>query len=115
MFDLIHSVDTLHLAEAIDKAAAGIGKVQKVLVQVNLAQEDSKSGIYEDELMDLLHRVDEMNNLQLMGLMCIAPNYDDVEECRPLFAKMRKIFEKRQRRSFRCLLSAVTPRFCGRR
>ena len=94
MFDLIHSVDTLHLAEAIDKAAAGIGKVQKVLVQVNLAQEDSKSGIYEDELMDLLHRVDEMNNLQLMGLMCIAPNYEDVEECRPLFAKMRKIFDK---------------------
>ena len=94
MFDLIHSVDTLHLAEAIDKAAAGIGKVQKVLVQVNLAQEDSKSGIYEDELMDLLHRVDEMNNLQLMGLMCIAPNYDDLEECRPLFAKMRKIFDK---------------------
>ena len=63
-------------------------------MQVNLAQEDSKSGIYEDELMDLLHRVDEMNNLQLMGLMCIAPNYDDVEECRPLFSKMRKIFEK---------------------
>ena len=94
MFDLIHSVDTLHLAEAIDKAAAGIGKVQKVLVQVNLAQEDSKSGIYEDELMDLLHRVDEMENLQLMGLMCIAPNYEDVEECRPLFAKMRKIFDK---------------------
>ena len=94
MFDLIHSVDTLHLAEAIDKAAAGIGKVQKVLVQVNLAQEESKSGIYEDELMDLLHKVDEMENLQLMGLMCIAPNYEDVEECRPLFAKMRKIFDK---------------------
>lgn len=94
MFDLIHSVDTLHLAEAIDKAAAGIGKVQKVLVQVNLAQEESKSGIYEDELMDLLHKVDEMENLQLMGLMCIAPNYKDVEECRPLFAKMRKIFDK---------------------
>ena len=94
MFDLIHSIDTLHLAEAVDKAAASIGKVQKVLVQVNLAQEDSKSGIYEDEMMELLHKVDEMKNLQLMGLMCIAPNYDDVEECRPLFAKMKKIFDR---------------------
>lgn len=96
MFDLIHSIDTLHLAEAVNKAAADIGKVQKVLVQVNLAHEDSKSGIYEDELVDLLRSVDAMENLQLMGLMCIAPNYEDVEECRPLFAQMRQIFDKVQ-------------------
>ena len=94
IFDLIHSVDTLHLAEAINNAAAGINKVQKVLVQVNLAKEDSKSGVYVEELADLLHNVDELPNLQLMGLMCIAPNYDDVEECRPLFAKMYEIFQK---------------------
>ena len=94
IFDLIHSVDTLHLAEAINNAAAGINKVQKVLVQVNLAKEDSKSGVYVEELADLLHKVDDLPNLQLMGLMCIAPNYDDVEECRPLFAKMYEIFQK---------------------
>lgn len=94
LFDLIHSIDTLHLAEAVNKAAAAIGKVQKVLVQVNLAQEASKSGIYEDGLMELLQQVDGMSNLQLMGLMCIAPNYEDVEECRPLFAAMRQIFDK---------------------
>ncbi len=94
MFDLIHSVDSLHLAQAINKAAADIDKVQKVLVQVNLAQESSKSGIYEDGLLELLHQVDDMSNLQLLGLMCIAPNYEDVEECRPLFASMKNIFDK---------------------
>ncbi len=94
MFDLIHSVDSLHLAQAINKAAADMDKVQKVLVQVNLAQEASKSGIYEDGLLELLHQVDDMSNLQLMGLMCIAPNYEDVEECRPLFASMKNIFDK---------------------
>lgn len=94
LFDLIHSIDSLKLAESVDKAAAAIGKVQKVLVQVNLAHEASKSGVYEDELMDLLHSVDRMDNLQLMGLMCIAPNYEKVEDCRPLFAEMRKIFDK---------------------
>ncbi len=94
MFDLIHSVDSLHLAQAINKAAADIDKVQKVLVQVNLAQETSKSGIYEDGLLELLHQVDDMSNLQLLGLMCIAPNYEDVEECRPLFASMKNIFDK---------------------
>lgn len=93
IFDLIHSVDSLHLAEVLNKAAAGINKVQKVLVQVNLAHEDSKSGIYEDGLEELLHQVDEMDNLQLMGLMCIAPNYENVEDCRPLFANMKKIYD----------------------
>ena len=101
IFDLIHSIDSLHLAEAVNNAAAGIDKVQKVLVQVNLAKEDSKFGIYEEELTELLHRVDEMENLQLMGLMCIAPNYDDAEECRPLFAKMYKIFQKVKEIKFR--------------
>ena len=94
MFDLIHSVDSRHLAQAINKAAADMDKVQKVLVQVNLAQEASKSGIYEDGLLELLHQVDDMPNLQLMGLMCIAPNYEDVEECRPLFADMKNIFDR---------------------
>ena len=100
MFDLIHSVDSLHLAEAINSAAAGINKVQKILVQVNLAHEESKSGIYEDGLEDLLHKVDELPNLKLMGLMCIAPNYEDVEECRPLFAEMHSIFNKVKQMSF---------------
>ena len=94
LFDMIHSVDSLHLAEALYKAAGEIGKHQKILIQVNLAKEDSKSGIYEEDLAELLQQVDNMENLQLMGLMCIAPNYEDVEMCRPLFRKMRKIFEK---------------------
>lgn len=94
IFDLIHSIDSLHLAEAVNNAASGINKIQKILVQVNLAKEESKFGIYEDDLKNLLYKVDEMSNLELMGLMCIAPNYDDVEECRPLFAKMYEIFKK---------------------
>ena len=101
IFDIIHSVDSLHLAEAINNAAAGINKIQKVLVQVNLAKEDSKSGIYEEDLDELLYKVDELANLQLMGLMCIAPNYEDVEECRPLFAKMYKIFQKVKEMDFK--------------
>ncbi|WP_085022894.1 YggS family pyridoxal phosphate-dependent enzyme [Anaerovibrio sp. JC8] len=100
IFDMIHSVDSLHLAEAINSAAANIGKVQKVLVQVNLAKEDSKSGVYAEDMEELLHKVDEMPNLQLMGLMCIAPNYEDVEDCRPLFAKMYEIFNKVKEMSF---------------
>ena len=90
MFDLIHSVDSENLALELDKAAGRIDKVQDVLVQVNLAREDSKSGIYREDLLPLLHKVDELPHLRLCGLMCIAPNYDEVERCRPLFLHRTK-------------------------
>ena len=93
-FDLIHSIDSSHLAMAVDKAASSVGKVQDVLVQVNLAEEDSKSGVRRDGLMDLLYEVDTLEHLRLQGLMLIAPNYEDVEECRPLFREMYGIFRR---------------------
>ncbi|MBQ1509470.1 MAG: YggS family pyridoxal phosphate-dependent enzyme [Selenomonadaceae bacterium] len=93
-FDLIHSIDSEHLAVAVNHAAASIDKIQDVLVQVNLAEEASKSGIHEDGLMDLLKSVDSLENLRLRGLMLIAPNYEDVEECRPLFRNMYGIFQR---------------------
>lgn len=100
MFDLIHSVDSENLALELDKAAGRIDKVQDVLVQVNLAREDSKSGIYREDLLPLLHKVDVLPHLRLCGLMCIAPNYDEVERCRPLFQEMYEIFQKVKEISF---------------
>ena len=97
LFDLIHSVDSEHLAAAIDKAASSAEKIQDVLIQVNLAKEDSKSGVYEENLQSLIEKVDALKNLRLRGLMMIAPNYSDVEQCRPLFAEMRKIFDERKK------------------
>lgn len=93
-FDLIHSIDSAHLADAVDRAAAGIDKVQDVLVQVNLAEEETKSGIFRAELMDLLLHIDERSHLRLCGLMCMAPHFDDVEQCRPIFKEMNNIFQR---------------------
>ncbi|SFW58225.1 YggS family pyridoxal phosphate-dependent enzyme [Selenomonas ruminantium] len=92
--DLIHSVDSLHLAETISSEAARIDKVQDILVQVNLAKEDSKSGVYRENLQEVLQAVTKLPNLRLRGLMCMAPNYDDVEKCRPLFREMYKIYQQ---------------------
>lgn len=94
LFDLIHSVDSEHLAIALDKAAASVGKVQDILIQINLAREDTKSGVYEENLQSLISAVDNLKNLKLRGLMMIAPNYDDVEKCRPLFRRMKEIFDE---------------------
>ncbi len=101
MFDLIHSVDSEILAIELDKAAGKLDKVQDVLVQVNLAREESKSGIYKENLLPLLHKIDELAYLRLCGLMCIAPNYEDVEQCRPLFREMYEIFQKVKEIPFR--------------
>ncbi len=110
LFDLIQSVDSEHLAAALDKAAAQIGKVQDVLIQVNLAREPQKSGIPPEDLNSLINLVDASKNLRLRGLMFIAPNFSDVEKCRPLFKQMRKLFDelKTSRENFDFLSMGMT-------
>ena len=82
------------LAAALDKAANSIGKVQDVLIQVNVAGEVQKSGVSLEELPSLINFVDAAENLRLRGLMMIAPNFPDVQECRPLFRQMKKLFDE---------------------
>ena len=93
MFDLIHSIDSEHLALAVDRAAKAIDKVQDVLIQVNLAKEESKTGVEIENLEKLIDTVIGLDNLKLCGLMMIAPNYEDVEMCRPLFKQMYELFQ----------------------
>lgn len=99
-FDLIHSVDSVRLAQEIDKAAEKIGKVQNILVQVNLAREESKSGVYQEALDEMLALVDRLSFVRLQGFMCIAPNYEDVEQCRPLFRAMYGLFQQAKEVAF---------------
>ena len=110
LFDVIQSVDSEHLAAAVDKAASSIGKVQDVLIQVNVARESQKSGVLLEDLDALINFVDAAKNLRLRGLMMIAPNFPDVEECRPLFKKMRELFDalKTQRKNFDLLSMGMT-------
>ena len=101
IFDLIHSIDSEHIAESVNRAAKLNDKIQEVLIQVNLAKEDTKSGIYVEELDSLVEKVDELENLKLRGLMMIAPNYEDVEKCRPLFSEMYEIFQRLRQRKLK--------------
>ena len=93
-FDLIHSVDSVRLAQEINKAAEKFGKVQDILVQINLAREETKSGIYREELDEMLAVIDALHAIRLQGFMCIAPNYDDVQECRRFFALCMNFFSR---------------------
>lgn len=113
LFDVIQSVDSVHLATALDKAATSADKIQDVLIQVNLAREVQKSGVALEDLSELVNFVDAAESLRLRGLMMIAPLVADAEECRPLFRRMREIFDdlKTARTNFNMLSMGMTNDF----
>ncbi|HDH34074.1 MAG TPA: YggS family pyridoxal phosphate-dependent enzyme [Nitrospirae bacterium] len=100
LFDLIHSVDSAELAAELNKHAKNAGIVQDILVQVKLSEEYTKHGADEKDLMVLLNAVAGMENLRLQGLMTIPPFFDDPEEARPYFRKLRKIAERASAQGF---------------
>ncbi|MBR1470953.1 MAG: YggS family pyridoxal phosphate-dependent enzyme [Lachnospiraceae bacterium] len=88
---LIHSVDTLHLAEEIEKQAAKADCRQAVLVEINVAGEGSKFGTSDmGQNAELVRSISELPHLDLQGLMTIAPYVDDPEENRMYFRKLRE-------------------------
>ncbi|MGO9016565.1 MAG: YggS family pyridoxal phosphate-dependent enzyme [Dissulfurispiraceae bacterium] len=93
LFDLIHTIDSVELAEEINRQAEKIDKIQKVLVQVKLSGEETKHGVSEEGLVPLLKRVKGMNNLNLKGLMAIPPFFKDPEKTRPYFRRLRELIE----------------------
>ena len=96
LFDLIHSVDSLKLALELNKQARKIDKIQQILVQVNISREESKSGVFESEIMTLLEDVSRLENLRVRGLMTMPPFFDDPDRARPYFRTLRQIAERIQ-------------------
>jgi len=88
---LIHSVDSLKLAEEINKKAAKAGRVMDILIEINVADEESKFGITCDMAEDIIKEIALMENLRVRGLMTVAPFVDDGEENRPVFRRLRQL------------------------
>ncbi|HEX7709080.1 MAG TPA: YggS family pyridoxal phosphate-dependent enzyme [Thermoanaerobaculia bacterium] len=93
LFDLIHAVDSLALAEKIGKAAAAAGKTQQVLLQVNIGREPQKSGVDPDEVDQLAREVAAVPSLKLSGVMAIPPP-GEPDQMRAWFREMRTIRER---------------------
>jgi|UniRef100_A0A7V6A526 pyridoxal phosphate enzyme (YggS family) len=94
LFDLIHSVDRLSLAQALEQAAARRDKIQDLLLQVNVAGEASKSGAAPEHVEDLLREISKMPHLRVMGLMTMPPWFDDPEKVRPYFRALRELRDR---------------------
>lgn len=91
---MIHSVDSLKLAKEIDKRAAAAGLVIDVLIEINSAMEETKSGIPTSELKQLAQDITEQcENLRLKGIMCIPPMADEPEDSRPYFKEAAELFK----------------------
>ena len=93
-FDMIHSVDTLKLAQAINEEAARKGIVQKILLQVNNANEESKFGLDKGDTESIFGEILSLKNLEIKGLMTIAPISDDENYLRGLFKEIIQIKDK---------------------
>lgn len=90
--ELIHSVDSLRLAETIEKEAAKHDLIADILVEVNVAEEESKFGMKMEEVIPFVEKVSAFPHVRVRGLMTIAPFVEDPEENRSIFADLHKLY-----------------------
>ena len=89
--DLIHSVDSIRLAETIDKEAQKHDLIANILVEVNVAKEESKFGLMPEEVDGFIDEIANLQHIQVKGLMTIAPFVENPEKNRTVFADLRKL------------------------
>jgi len=94
LFDMIHSVDSVELAWELDKRSKAVGRVTKVLIEVNAGGERTKSGVPLSQAQDLIIAAAALENISIEGLMTIPPWFPDPEKARPYFAALRELKEK---------------------
>lgn len=93
LFDVIETVDSLKLARALDRHLGEIGRRMPILLQVNIGEDENKSGAQAEETEYLLRQVRELANLEVIGLMTMPPFTDDPEDARPYFRQLRLLSE----------------------
>jgi len=91
IFDLIHSVDSVRVAEALDRRAMAENREVRILVQVDVSGEETKFGVPAAVAIDEIRKMTELLSLRIDGLMTMAPLVDDAERVRPVFARLRHL------------------------
>jgi len=94
LFEEIHAIDSLDLAQALNERLKREGKTMSIFLEVNISGEETKHGIGENELKGVIRSIRDLNNLKLKGLMTMAPIAGHPEEVRPIFRKLRKLADQ---------------------
>ena len=97
LFDVIHSLDSLSLAEELDRKAQQAGRSLSVLIEVKLSEESTKSGLEQEQVLGLVRKVQELTGIKLEGLMTMPPYFESPEMSRPYFVRLRELKENLQR------------------
>ncbi|MBI1883397.1 MAG: YggS family pyridoxal phosphate-dependent enzyme [Chlamydiae bacterium] len=91
LFEMIQSVDSFKLAERLQKVAAQKVKVADILLEINIGREETKFGFLEEEVESAVQKIQDFSNLRVRGFMTVAPFFEDAEEGRPYFKKMKML------------------------
>ena len=93
IFDMIETVDSVELAQEIDRHCALVGKVMPVLIEINSGKEPQKAGVLPEKTEELIKTISGLANIKVMGLMTMGPRFGNPEDSRPYFITTRKIFK----------------------
>jgi pyridoxal phosphate enzyme (YggS family) len=93
LFDMIHSIDSLTLAEELNRRAEQVGQVAKVMIEVNISGEATKFGTDEEKVLSTVRGILNLGHLSLEGLMTMPPYFDLPEMSRPYYTKLRELRE----------------------
>jgi len=91
IFDLIHSVDSIKLAEEVSRRAGAFGKAQEILIEVKTSREAAKYGAAPGEVFDLVEKAAVLPHIKIMGLMTMAPFVPEADQARPYFRRLREL------------------------
>jgi len=111
LFDVIESLDRLDLAREIDRHAKAAGKSQECYLEIKVSEEETKFGLPSGEADDFLNKIAEFGNINITGVMAMAPYFEDPELARPFFRKAADIFKKLNCRGCRTLSMGMSGDF----
>ncbi len=94
IFDMIESVDSLRLAQEIERCCARRNQIMPVLIEVNSGEEEQKYGVLPKDLPELIKEISPLKHIKIMGLMTMGPRFGNPEESRPYFIKTRNLFNQ---------------------
>lgn len=94
LFDMIETIDSLRIAEAVNRHCGDIGKIMPVLIEINSGRESNKTGVAPDQVISLVKQVARLPHVEVRGLMTMGPRFGDPEEARPYFRLSKSLFDQ---------------------
>jgi len=94
LFDMIETIDSEELAEAVNKLCIANNKIMHVLIEINSGKESNKTGVLPGNVKNLILKINHLSNVKIRGLMTMGPRFGDPEDARPYFMLTRSIFEE---------------------